>query len=37
MRTYARNHNLHLTDVAKSVVSGTLTIESFNPAKVKSQ
>lgn len=36
LRAHARNHNLRLTDVATTVVSGTLAIESLVPAKVKS-
>jgi hypothetical protein len=36
LRAHARNHNLRLTDVATTVVSGTLVIESLVPAKVKS-
>jgi GAF domain-containing protein len=36
LRAHARNHNLHLTDVATAVVSGTLAIESLVPAKVTS-
>jgi GAF domain-containing protein len=36
LRAHARNHNLHLTDVATAVVSGTLAIESLVPVKVKS-
>jgi GAF domain-containing protein len=33
LRTYARNHNERLTDVARQIISGSLMINEMNPRK----
>ena len=35
LRTYARNNNLRLVDVAHDIISGTLTTDSLTPPSAR--